>query len=548
MTRPLSITYFVLVAAFAPDAFAQGQTAAPPPPDPTATNRTTVGVTVAGPSPNDLAPAKPPSPLSLDPAEPEMSSLPGGVTPAFGAVSTKPGEWRFDFHGLLFVPLRVGFNTRQSVAPGQEKTVLHSPAVLPEDFTSFGFTNVVPDPWAQVNFSYGNRDVTATVIIAARSVTEGDSFYNPPDHLGVNDAFVTFREMTSERLRLKLDVGAFANRYGNMGEFDSGRYNTPVIARVGGVGATQTARYSLGPATWMAEVGLMGQLNKAPLGVEPAGWNGYADPNVGSSFVPHFHAGVRYLDFGQLGLHAMRALSQDDRANPTTQPDGYIDVFAADARLTLKRYGHVYCALSQTSAHHARAVSDIIQILNAPGGTGLMSQYFGPNSGGGGDLTTVAAQYDLSVGNLLRNGGDFAGFGPDLFVSLFGIFTSVGSADRSVDPATGKKLYDGIGKLKYGAEVSYAPVSWVAVSGRYDRVINDLDDGTKTTSIVSPRFIFRSGYNARDQLVLQYSHWFNGSGIGGYSGVPPQPPGTPPVSTPTSPDQDVLSLMVSMWW
>jgi hypothetical protein len=54
--------------------------------------------------------------------------------------------------------------------------------------------------------------------------------------------------------------------------------------------------------------------------------------------------------------------------------------------------------------------------------------------------------------------------------------------------------------------------------------------------------IFRSGYNARDQLVLQYSHWYNGSNVVVNSGAPPLP------DPSIRPDQDVLSLMVSMWW
>ncbi|HEY4015025.1 MAG TPA: hypothetical protein VGM06_16895 [Polyangiaceae bacterium] len=541
MARPIQLVSFLLASAFAPSALAQqtgvpldlgagGQAAAP------------TGVTPGEPAPQvDASPAKSLSTLSMDPAAPEMSSLPGGVTPAFGTLSTQPGDWRFDYHGLLFVPLRVGFNTRLAPAADQSKLVLHAPPVVPENFQGFEYTNVVPDPWAQVNFSYGNRDVTATVIIAARSVTEGDSYFNPPDQLGINDAFVTFRELSTDRIRLKLDVGAFANRYGNMGEYDSGRYGTPVIARLGGVGATQTGTYDFGDGTFMAEVGLMGQLNKAPLGVEPAGWNGYLDPNVGTSFAPHAHVGVSYRGLGELGLHFLSALSQDDRATPTTQPDGHIDVLAVDARLTMRRYGHFYIAASEVASHHARAVSDVIQILNAPGGPGLMAAYFGPNSQGSGDLTTVAAQYDLSVGNLLRYPRAFNGLGPDLVVSLFGIFTSVQSSDPSTY-ATGRKLYDGINKLKYGAEVSYAPLSWLAFSGRYDRVIRDLDDATQTTVILSPRVIFRSGYNARDQLVLQYSHWYNGSNVVVNSGAPPLP------DPSIRPDQDVLSLMVSMWW
>jgi hypothetical protein len=502
---------------------------------------TTASVRAAG---EGSAP-KPGTLLSLDPAAPELLSLPGGVTPAFGAVSTRPADWRFDFHGMLYVPLRVGFNTRDKPTSDEATHVYHAPPVVPDEFTSFGYTNVAPDPWAQLNFSYGNRDVTATVIIAARSVTEGASYFNPPDQLGINDAFLTFRIANTEHLHVKVDAGAFANRYGNMGEYDSGRYGTPIIARIGGVGITETGAYSFGPLTLMMEVGLMGQLNKAPLGVEPAGWNGYLDPNAGTSFVPHVHLGASYGGWAQLGLHAMRALSQDDRATPAQQPDGYIDITAADARLSLHRFGHLYAAVSETNSHHARAVSDIIQILNAPGGLGLMAEYFGPQSEGSGDLTTVGAQYDLSLGNLLRYPRLFDGLGPDLVASLFTIFTSVDSHD----PA-----YSGKKKLKYGAEVSYSPLSWLALSGRYDRVIRDIDDGALTSAVLTPRLIFRTGYNARDQIVVEYSHWFNGSDVRVHTAPFGQrelaAAGGPALMQDTlvRPDADVLSVMASMWW
>ena len=99
----------------------------------------------------------------------------------------------------------------------------------------------------------------------------------------------------------------------------------------------------------------------------------------------------------QLGVHVLRALSQDDRATPNQQPDGFIDILAADARLSMRHYGHLYLAASEVASHHARAVSDVIQILNAPGGSGLISpDYFGPNSQGGGKRTT-RGHYDVPM-------------------------------------------------------------------------------------------------------------------------------------------------------
>jgi hypothetical protein len=83
---------------------------------------------------------------------------------------------------------------------------------------------------------------------------------------------------------------------------------------------------------------------------------------------------------------------------------------------------------------------------------------------------------------------------------------------------------------------------WLATSLRLDRVEPNSNDSRQSFSIVSPRIIFRSNWQAHDQVVLQYSHWFNGSNVIVRNGYPP-------VEDPTiHPDEDVLSLSATMWW
>jgi hypothetical protein len=372
-----------------------------------------------------------------------------------------------------------------------------------------------------------------SVILAARSVTAGAAFFDPPSQLGIDDAFLSFRLLDKGRFHVKFDLGSYRNRYGTMGQYDTGRYGTPVMATVSGTGETVTASASFGDFSVVAEQGLFGQLAKAPTGLAPAMWNDFADPNVGSSFVNHQHAGVQFKDIVELSLHHFTAWSQDDRATPNQQPDGSIDVAGVDARLTAGRFGHLYVGGSRTTARHARTVSGVLRVLNTWGGPGLITEYLGSNSGGNGRLTTVAAQYDLSLGTLLRYPVRFYGNGPDLFVSLFGMHTHVASDD----PA-----FDGVDKFKYGLETTYSMLSWLSVSGRYDRVIPRVGDAFKSFAVLSPRVIFRSKWNAQDQIVLQYSHYLYGSQVVVRSGVPP-------IDDPTiRPDGDVVSLSGTMWW
>jgi hypothetical protein len=476
--------------------------------------------------------------MGLSPGAPQTATLAGGVTPAFGTVSQRAEDWRFDFHGLVLMPLRMGINTRLHPGSQQKKTVLHSPPLVPGDLTSFEYTAVSPDPWVQLNFSYGNKDVTATVIVAARAATAAVAYFNPPDQLGIDDAFLTFRLPASDQVKLSLDVGAFVNRYGNMGEYDLGRYGTPLIARVGGVGFTGSGTADLGGGLGLAfEAGMMGQLNKSPVGMEPAGWNAFADPNVGTSYAAHGHVSLGYEGKAQLGFHSVYAFVQDDRATGAVGKDGNIDVTGGDLRVTVGRFGHLYAGVGHTRAHRSRSVSGVIQVLNAPGGPGLMSEYFGPKSEGTGKLTVGGIEYDFSLGNALRYPRKFDADGPDLVLSVFGIYAHV--AD-SLDTAF--LDFYGRDKLKYGGEIAYSALRWLALSGRYDRVILNVDDAHQTHAILTPRLIFHTNWNSQDQVVLQYSHYMDGNRVAVKNGYPP-------VRDPTvRPDQDVVSLIAAMWW
>jgi hypothetical protein len=273
-------------------------------------------------------------------------------------------------------------------------------------------------------------------------------------------------------------------------------------------------------------------IDAAPLGLVPGDWNDYADPNVGTSLVHHYHAGLTFRDTITLGGHYMHAFSVDDRANQGLSPDGKIQVWGEDLRITAGRLGHLYLGVAFTDAKHARSVGRVIEVLNCLGGPGLMRSYLGPDSGGTGRLLTIAGQYDLSIARAIY-GKLFEGKSRDIVISLFGMATDV----KSNDPH-----YDNITKLKFGAEASYSLLKWFATSFRFDQVMNNMADSDETFSVASGRLLFRSDWQSRDQIVLQYSHWFNGNEV--YVRT-----GSPPTLDPTvHPDAHVVSLSASRWW
>jgi hypothetical protein len=472
--------------------------------------------------------------LGLAPGVPQADALPGGMQPSYGQKPVDNQDWRFDYHGYFTAPLRMGLNKRENPADGQSDLVLHAPPVVPDDLETFSHTGVVPTPYAQLNFTYGNKVVTGNVFILAKVANVSTGFFDPGAQLGVNDVFLNFNMPdVGKDMHFELNLGQFTNRYGVMGEYDEGRYGTPLIARTNGAGENIVGRFKLGDITLLVEQGFQGQSDKAPTGLVPDGWNDFGDPNVGTGYVNHLHLGAGFFGKATVGLHYMNAWTQDDRATGPLVPDGNIRILAGDLRLTLGKLGHLYAAASLVDAEDSSNVGRIVEVLNTRGGQGLMDNYFGPNTNGTGKLTIIGGQYDLSLARLLR-ADDFRGDGPDIFLSLFGMMAKVDVDDPSNSVPKNKR--------KLGAEGTYSLLPWLAAGVRYDIVQPDADFSSYNFAVLSPRVIFRSGWQAHDQVTLQYSHWFNGALTTVRGGYPPKPDVT------IVPDEDVLSLSASMWW
>ena len=468
--------------------------------------------------------------LGLDPTTPQAGALPGGLTPAFGQPSMNEGEWRFDFHGFFTGPLNIGINSRKQTRPGQSSTVLHTPPVVPDDLETFSHTGVVPMTYAQINFSEGNSIVTAHMNLLARQTNTSTGFLEPASQLGINDVFVVITPQWSPRVRTDIFVGAFGSRYGAAGEYDEGRYGTPIIARIHGMGERISVKLSLGKFLLMAEQGIHGQTNTASASTTPDVWNDFADPNAGATFVSHGHLGVAYGRVATVGLHYIRAWSQDDRGIGTLAPEGSLDILGADARLNMGRFGHLYLAGAHDDAKYVGTLSRIISVLNTRGGQGIIANYLGGQ--GNGTILTAGGQYDLSIGRLVSYPSPFSGDGPDLFVSLFGMLAKTNSEDAHYSRTM----------TKFGIEGTYSLLSWLAVSTRYDRVDPDVDYRAYSFAVLSPRVILRTDWLATNQIVLQYSHWFDGYRTTVRVGDPPVE------DISVVPDSNMVSLSASMWW
>src|SRR5690606_19859099 len=231
--------------------------------------------------------------IGLSPLAPQLGAIaPASITPSPGAEDPS-GGYKFAFHGYLQAGLRAGIGSRPEAVDGQKTTTLHGDPLVPgAAYGWFEHTMTVPTPWAQLNFEFGNEVLRTTAILGAWSLGQADEasgYFQGPAQLGFNSAFVTFTPKTSP-VGLKIDAGVFAERYGAMGEFDSGAYGVSLIAAIYGMGATATVVFPFdNDVTISTEAGFKGDLNTPPVGLVADQSNEMARPIEGSTYAAHGH-------------------------------------------------------------------------------------------------------------------------------------------------------------------------------------------------------------------------------------------------------------------
>ena len=140
----------------------------------------------------------------------------------------------------------------------------------------------------------------------------------------------------------------------------------------------------------------------------------------------------------------------------------------------------------------------------------------------------------MSLGKLTRYPEEFWGEGTDLLLGVFGVYARTGSEDPT---------YDGVRSYKFGVEATYSALPWLAVSGRFDRLVPDDRRAERSYAIVSPKLVFRTSWQTRESVTLQYTKWLYGSAPvfeGDRVGLTNNPG--------QKLDDQMVAIYASMWW
>jgi hypothetical protein len=509
------------------------QTGTPDPEGPTGTaNATVAPPVVAMEGGADAAPPPPPT------AATSLSQR---------GADSGASDWKFDYHGYLRAPMRVGIGKRDNPTDGQSGTTLHYPVIPDDQYLSWQSTSHNKKDWSEMFFSIGNSWAKGTLAVQGFNFT--DAGWNDVEaQFGIGQGWVTITpDLGYENFRLELKAGSFWARYGMAGKWDAGEYDTYLFGRTHVAGELLRVEYDFDDAnTLWVEHGIGA---KRP---DPSQFN-----NARFTMLNHAHVGFKTGGWAEFSAHYLNTWSQEedrnytprnwyngtglnDPYNPVNYPsslmnvdDGSLWIAGLDARFELSAFGYFYIGYSHIGAENALSVAPAVEVLHSFGGgqyaLGVTDNYFGPSCRGGSDadpalvtpvsppfaapggppncsmgtgkVDTILAQYEFSLTNFLQQsagGQKFWGEGQDLKATLYGMLNKVSSD---------VPLYDGNTKIKYGVDLQYAALPWLTFATRYDRLQPHTDIPEQSFSILSPRLVFKSRWLTREQISIQYSRY-----------------------------------------
>lgn len=462
---------------------------------------------------------------------------PGTLTAVPGAIEKQtfgPGsgtQYALDFHGYVRVPLAMSFDGTDPESTGYSATAFHVPPIVPDaNPRSWASTNNMPPALSVMQFTYGNDYASGTIGISAWNFTGTTPSAQQPQQIAISPAYITLRapDLGGGKARLEWNVGAFSNRYGGSGRFDYGAYGTYLFGATNTFGETLTFEYDLPVVTLRAEHGI--------------GVNGFPGQTSGATtFLHHAHLGAKVGALVEGAVHYLSTWTPDERIGSVPVPR--LTVMGADARMNAGALGYVYAGVARAKAEQVATLPGSLLVMNAYGGSGFVDNFLGPDARGNGAVVSGLLQYDFSLATLLYRlqNQRFAGQGSDLRLSTFGMISSVSSDDAK---------WDGVVKLKYGAQAFYDLFPWLSAGARADMVTPRFDDRRQSFAVLTPKVQLKSAFFSHEVVTVQYSRYF-------YGGSAPQTPGASLMEPRQAPlpqdgsapyDRNAVYVQASLWW
>jgi hypothetical protein len=468
-------------------------------------------------------------------------------------------RWSFSMKGSIRIPMRIGFGPRND---GQEGTEMHAlPRIVGLGSGDWNYVGLAPNASAGLTITVANPVVSGTIIMGTSHLQ--DASFPVVDDVGFDQGYLTFKfpDAFGNRGGIAVMAGIFSERFGTSGPYQksSGYYSTYLFGRTHQAGTSITFNVDVtDKLELILETGAGAKTEVVPFFANSATFQqanlpstdegplesdlfpGQQSQPYGSTFVHHHHGALQLEDYLRVAGHYLSSWSPDDNTN-------FVGGSVAPARLTVvggevhydRELYNAYLGYAHLDGNNLYPLADALQTIHSGSGRSLKLNYFGQKdrftgltpSNFSGTVDTLMWQLMLRVAPLI---GDPFG-SRDFNVALYGMYNHAVSPKEDPNDPTSIDIDDE--KLKFGADLDLSLLKFLSIGGRVDRVIPRLADTSDAYTAISPRFSLYTKWKSKEQVIVQYTHFFLG---------PKTVPGSPYTDEYFHPDPDMLVVMGRM--
>ncbi len=471
------------------------------------------------PAKEEKTPADAPPPVKAQAEEKPASDVKSEAQTS-GALA----GWTMETHGYFRAPLAIGISSRPNPGeydrPGEKDGPSHLQLsyapnrVMDWSYYSFAYTRLQEQDWAEISFHAKRKHVDAAVGIMGYWFAAA-GFRNP-------DA-----SQTMAYLKLDTDVdvlGIQPNIALQMGAWWPGygyfeKYDTFTLGRFRHIGEQLKFTVPVSPELTVTLEQGFGVARDGKFDYSTANQSPLYAGMVGSNLVAYGNLRADYLKYASLGLHYNREWTRDpdmtqsagagqDKSYPAAR-DAYMQVLGGEINVSLPLAGRLWISPSFIKVRNGWALAGGggTEVMHSQGGLGVASNYLGwtnspKNSTGSGSILNIGFTYENSLSNILP---DFQV--PDVRVSVFGLIARASldlpeSEDKFTPP-------EKINQLKWGADATYLPLTWLSIMARFDSV-SLLNKPGYVFSAITGRLAVFSHYLSGESIYLQFSRYTYG--------------------------------------
>lgn len=483
----------------------------------------------AGPAPVDAAPSMAEAPDSRNekpepaPAHereaPESSDTGAAPAPPEKAAgpaarpSEEKGGFRTFFSGYFRAPFAMGLSPRPGPddedGPAKLQVSYGPTRTLDANYYSFAYTRLQEQDWAELFFHAKKKHVEAVVGWMGYWFA-GAGFRNPDGAWLPGMAYLTLDTdvpLGSIVPNVALTAGAFWPSFGY-----HEKYDTLTLGRFRFIGEQLRLAVPVTPDLKLTLTQGFGTNRDGSFNIQfPAPHQSV----VGLDLLHYEHVSVAYADVVDVGVHFNNQWTRDPNLTQQGSPgQAYADAREAkfttvggELNIRLPYAGHLWVSPSFTRVRNGWALAQGgTEVMHSLSGIGFAANYLGwddlaINSTGTGSSLNLGFLYENSLSSVLgKKRGEVV---PEVTLGAFGLFI-----DAELDLPEGSRLpQNRISQMKYGADLTVQPLTWLAVMLRWDEVNYNLDDTGYVFSAITSRVTFSSHFLSSESIYLQYSRY-----------------------------------------